>query len=149
MGRADLIEAAAANASPHQFMARGMKVAKEEIVGLVRALEVFVDEDEVAENEHYREMCQTVVDALVEVPGIRVTVEHDEYDYNSPTAVIKLTGDWNGADRNDILASMAQGDPSIFLHSLCGPDEVAVDPFNLDDEELETVIRRLREELTK
>ena len=148
-GRADLIEAAAANASPHQFMARGMKVAKEEIVGLVRALEIFVDEDEVAENERYRGMCRTVVDALVEVPGIRVTVEHDEYDYNSPTAVIKLAGDWNGPDRNDILASMAQGDPPIFLHYLCGPDELAVDPFNLDDEELETVIRRLREELTK
>lgn len=30
-GRADLIEAAYANASPHQFIGRGMKVAKEEI----------------------------------------------------------------------------------------------------------------------
>ena len=40
-GRKDLIEAAYANASPHQFIGRGMKVAKEEIIGLIRALEIF------------------------------------------------------------------------------------------------------------
>ena len=52
-GRKDLIEAAAANASPNQFIGRGMKVAKEEIVGLVAALRIFVEEDEEAETERY------------------------------------------------------------------------------------------------
>jgi L-seryl-tRNA(Ser) seleniumtransferase len=39
-GRADLIEAAAAN--PNRFIGRGMKVAKEEIIGLLHALQILV-----------------------------------------------------------------------------------------------------------
>ena len=62
-GRADLIEAAYANASPHQFIGRGMKVAKEEIIGLVKALEIFVNEDEGLENQEYRKMSEQAGDA--------------------------------------------------------------------------------------
>jgi len=146
-GRADLIEAAAANASPHQFIGRGMKVAKEEVVGLTTALKLFVDEDEDAENRRFNQMCRQVVDALIEVPGLKVSVEHDEWNYLLPHAEITFTPDWMGPSRDDVLANMAKGDPPVFLHSLGNPDELAVDPFNLDDRELDTAIRRLREEL--
>ena len=53
-GRADLIKAAFANASPHQFIGRSMKVAKEEVIGLLTALQIFVEEDEEEENARYR-----------------------------------------------------------------------------------------------
>ena len=146
-GRADLIEAAAANGSPDQFIGRGMKVAKEEIVGLITALKIFVDEDEEAETSRYREICQTVVDALIEVPGLRVTVEHDEYDYLIPTALLKFTPDWNGPSRDEILERLATRTPAVHMHSLGNPDELGVEPINVNDRDLETVIRRLREEL--
>jgi L-seryl-tRNA(Ser) seleniumtransferase len=146
-GRADLIEAAAANSSPNQFIGRGLKVAKEEIVGLVAALRIFVDEDEEAETERYRAMCQRVVDALFEVPGLDVSVEHDGRDYQIPTAIMRFTGSWNGPDRNQVLDAMTKGDPPVFLHSLGGPDELGVEPINVSEDELELVIRRLREEL--
>ncbi len=146
-GRADLIEAASANASPRQFIGRGMKVAKEEIVGLLIALQLFLEEDEEAETRRYREMCQQVVDALVEFPGLRVTIEHDDHSYLIPTALMTYTREWNGPSRDQVYSAMADGDPPIFLHNLGAPDELAVDPFNLDEAELQTVIRRLREEL--
>ena len=148
-GRADLIEAAFANAAPHQFMGRGMKVAKEEIIGLVRALQIFVNEDEEAETERLREMSQQVVDALIEVPGLHATVEHDEHNYTTPLALVKLARDWAGPGRDDIVAALTAGDPPIFLHTLGAPEELGVDPANLDDEELEIVIRRMREELLR
>ncbi len=148
-GRADLIEAAAANASPNQFLGRSMKVAKEEIVGLVAALQLFVEEDEGAETRQYLQMAQTVVDALIEVPGLKIAVEHDEYNYLIPIALMTFTRDWAGPSRDDVLEAMAEGDPPIYLHQLNNPDELAIDPLNLDDDELETVIRRLREELLR
>jgi len=144
-GRADLIEAAYANASPHQFIGRGMKVAKEEIIGLVEALQIFVDEDEDAENQRYREMSQQVVDALIETPGLEVSVRHDDWDYLTPIAVMRFTQDWRGPSRDEVDAAMATGDPPIYLHNIHNPDELAVDPFNLDERELDIVIRRLRE----
>ena len=146
-GRADLIEAAYANASPHQFIGRGMKIAKEEIIGLVESLKIFVEEDEDAENQRIRERCEQVVDALIEAPGLDVSVRHDEWDYLTPLAVIHFTRDWRGPSRDEVNAAMTAGDPPIYLHDIFNPDELGVDPFNLDDAELEVVIRRLRETL--
>ena len=146
-GRADLIDAAFANASPHQFIGRGMKVAKEEIVGLLRAIQIFMNEDEDAEMARYRRMAQQVVDALAEAPGLRVTLEHDEHNYLIPHAVMRFTKEWRGPSRNEVYQAMIDGDPPVYLHDIFDPDELAVDPFNLDDEELGIVIRRLGEEL--
>ena len=146
-GRADLVDAAFANASPHQFIGRGMKVAKEEIVGLLRAIQIFMNEDEDAEMARYRRMAQQVVDALAEAPGLRVTLEHDEHNYLIPHAVMRFTKEWRGPSRNEVYQAMIDGDPPVYLHDIFDPDELAVDPFNLDDEELGIVIRRLGEEL--
>ena len=106
-GRADLIEAAYANASPHQFIGRGLKVAKEEIIGLAKALEIFIDEDEEEENRKYQNMCDQV---------------------------------WE---------QMIASQPAIYLSNLGTPDELAVDPFNIADSELEIVIDRLQELLVQ
>ena len=146
-GRADLIEAAYANASPHQFIGRGMKVAKEEIIGLVEALQIFVEEDEDAENRQMAAMCQQVVDALIEAPGLEVSVKRDEWDYLTPIAIIRFTRDWRGPSRDEVDAALSAGDPPIYLHNIHNPDELGVDPFNLDERELETLIGRLRETL--
>ena len=149
VGRADLIEAATVQASPAQFLGRGMKVAKEEVIGLVASLAAFVEEDEAAEMATYRALVQQVVDAFVELPGLNVTLEHDGVNYLIPHAVIRFTGEWRGPSRDSVAAAMERGSPQIHLHQLGGPNELAVDPLNLTQEETETVIRRLREELTK
>ena len=146
-GRKDLIEAAFANASPHQFLGRGLKVAKEEIIGLIEALNIFINEDEESENKKYNKMCQKIVDALIEIPGLEVTVEHDEFSYLVPTTLIKFTNNWKGPSRDTILDNMAIGNPQIYLHSLGNPDELAVDPNNLNENEIPIIIERLRKEL--
>ncbi len=149
VGRADLIEAAAAQANPAQFLGRGMKVAKEEVIGLVASLAAFVEEDEAAEMAAYRQLAQRAVDALVEIPGLRVTLEHDGINYLIPHAVIRFTDEWRGPSRDAIAAAMERGNPQVYLHQLGGPQELGVDPLNLTEEETEIVIRRLREELTR
>ena len=52
-GRSDLIQAAVANGAPNQGVGRVAKVCKEEIAGLVTALEIFVDTDHDAKNVHW------------------------------------------------------------------------------------------------
>ena len=149
VGRADLIEAATLQASPGQFLGRGMKVAKEEVIGLVASLAAFVEEDEEAEMAAYRGLVQPVVDALVEIPGLNVSLEHDSKSFLIPCAVIKFTDEWRGPSRDDIAAAMERGNPQVYLHQLGGPAQLAVDPLNLTEPEVEIVIRRLREELSK
>jgi hypothetical protein len=43
---------------------------------------------------------------------------------------------------------MEQGDPPIYLQRLGPPDQLGVDPLNLTEEELGTIIRRLRQTLS-
>ena len=149
VGRADLIEAAYANASPHQTVARGQKVPKESIIGLLAALEIFVNEDEEEENSRLREKAQTVVDALIEVPGLTVELGHDEYNWLTPTAVITFDRDWAGPSKDEVMAALGKGVPHIYLNWLAGPDVLGMDPLNVSEEEMKVLIERLREELLK
>ena len=147
-GRKDLIEAATANASPNQFLGRGMKVSKEEIIGFVTALEIFVGEDEDSEMKRFRAMSQRIVDALIEIPGLQVSIEHDEYDFLIPSAVMKLENSLAGPSKAEFMRALETGDPPIYLQGTFLPDgQIAVDPFNVGDDELEVLIRRLRKEL--
>lgn len=72
VGRTDLIEAARLNAAPFQRLARPMKVGKEEICGLVAAVERYLSLDH---DEMWRTWSDTVdqwVAGLSSAPGVHV-----------------------------------------------------------------------------
>ncbi|MBM3944176.1 MAG: aminotransferase class V-fold PLP-dependent enzyme [SAR202 cluster bacterium] len=148
-GRKDLIAAARLNAAPNLSIARGQKVAKEEIVGLLKALDIFAAQDENEENARYRRMAQHVVDTIGEVAGLELSVRYDKRDWLMPMAVIHLTPQWRGPSRDTIVQRLLNPDASgpIFIHTLSDPDNLAVHPLNLDDNELDIVATRLKQEL--
>ena len=78
-----------------------------------------------------------------------MTLEHDGINYLIPQAVIRFTDEWRGPSRDAVAAALEMGNPQIYLQQLGSPQELAVDPLNLTEEEVEIVIRRLREELTR
>ncbi|HEV8438584.1 MAG TPA: aminotransferase class V-fold PLP-dependent enzyme [Methylomirabilota bacterium] len=152
-GRRDLVRAAALNASPNQAIGRAAKTSKEEIVGLVNALELFLGENEKAETERYREMCASIVDALGDIPDLRVVVEQDPVNRVLPHAVIYFEPSWTGPSGRAVQLALAAGVPHIYVQQ--GPhqggyfDEIAIDPINLQPGDEAVVAARLREELTR
>ncbi len=61
-GRKDLIEAAYLNAAPNsQGIGRPAKVSKENIAGLITALQLFVDRDYVSVLDDWRNKCDEIV----------------------------------------------------------------------------------------
>lgn len=152
-GRRDLIRAAALNASPNQAIARAAKTSKEEIVGLVTALELCLAEDEKAEMERYREVCAAIVDAVRDIPGVRAVVEQDPVNRVLPHAVVYFEPSWTGRSGRAIQLALAAGEPHIYVQQ--GPhqggyfDEIAVDPINLQPGDEAVLAARLREELTR
>jgi D-glucosaminate-6-phosphate ammonia-lyase len=152
-GRKDLIRAAALNASPNQGVGRPSKTSKEEIVGLVTALELFLAEDEEAEMRRYRQVCQRIVAALSDLDGLRCTVEHDGVNRIIPHAVIYFEPSWNGPSGHDVREALAKGDPHIYIQQGTQQggyfDEIAVDPINLQPGDEEIIAQRLRQELTR
>jgi D-glucosaminate-6-phosphate ammonia-lyase len=153
IGRRDLVRAAALNASPNQAIGRAAKTSKEEIAGLVTALELFLGEDEAAEMKRYHDVCTTIVEALADIPGLRVVVEQDAVNRVIPHAVVYFTEDWDGPSGRAVQLALAAGEPHIYVQQ--GPhqggyvDEIAVDPINLQPGDDVIVAARLREELSR
>ena len=153
-GRADLIEAAYANGAPNSVsVGRAAKVCKEEIAGLITALEMFVDTDFEAVNANWRAKCAHVVDELKEIPGLRVELEEARPDHleggsNFAKAVIHFDQDWNGPNIEDINQMLFDGDPGVRVGLSDIGDALAVYPVALQPGEEEILAARLKEVLT-
>ena len=152
-GRRDLVRAVSLNASPNQALGRAAKTSKEEIAGLVVALELFMAEDETAEMKRYTDICATIVEKLTDIPGLRAVVEHDPVNRVIPHAVIYFTPEWDGPSGHVVQVALAQGDPHIYVqqgaHQGGYFDEIAVGPINLQPGDEAIVAARLRDELTR
>ena len=152
-GRRDLVRAAALNASPNQALGRAAKTSKEEIAGLVTAVELFMAEDEAAEIKRFTDVCATIVEALADIPGLRAVVEHDPVNRVLPHAVVYFTVDWDGPSGHAVQLALARGEPHIYVqqgaHQGGYVDEIAVDPINLQPGDEDLIAQRLRQELTR
>ena len=69
-GRKDLIEAARLNAYPNNGIGRGMKVGKEEVMGLITALEDFVQSDYANEIKKWNDRAKWLATELNQIVGV-------------------------------------------------------------------------------
>ncbi len=71
IGREDLVHFALLNNSPYEdTLGRGQKVGKEEIVGMIKALELYLSEDHDALTREWQQRLETVSRQVVKVPGV-------------------------------------------------------------------------------
>lgn len=118
VGRTDLIEACEANGAPHQRLVRAMKVGKEEIAGLLKAVELYVAADHAAGQRRFEEVCARWVNELSELPG--VTAERDwpnEAGQPSPRVLVRLDPDVVMTS-DELQQRLWDGDPRIAVAPL-------------------------------
>ena len=148
-GRADLIRAAAANASPHHAVGRPMKVAREEVVGLITALDLYVRRDHEADMLRWSSDCQTIADAVEGIPGVSAVVEQDDWLRPVPEVSVVFTEEWRGQSASQVAVALANGDPPIMIEaSRRDGEDIFVNPHGLMRGEAELVAERLRSAMT-
>src|SRR5215831_15695119 len=114
LGRKDLIDAARLNNSPNSnTVGRGMKVAKEEIVGLVAAVDWFLSQDDAAMEAEFRKRAERIAEHLKGIPTVETTIFIPPVANHVPHLLItydqtriKLTG-------REVMEQMRQGRPRI------------------------------------
>ena len=148
LGRADLIRAAAANGSPNASLGRPCKVSKEDIVGLVTALELFLREDHQAEWERHLHEARQIVEAVAGLPGISARIEDDQSVWTAPTVLIGIDERETGLTANGVMDVLRHGEPPIMVRVFRG-GALLVDPHCLRGDEVSVVARRLGEELAR
>jgi L-seryl-tRNA(Ser) seleniumtransferase len=148
LGRKNLIEAARLNHSPNSdSIGRGMKVNKEEILGMMVAIEVFVKRDHAAEWRDWEKRIKVIADSVGPVAGVKTETFVPEIANAVPhlrilwdEAALKITS-------KEATKKLLEGEPSIELRpgAKAGTIEVAV--WMLQPNEAQVVARRIREVL--
>jgi L-seryl-tRNA(Ser) seleniumtransferase len=149
VGRKDLIEAARLNANPNDNIGRGMKVGKEEVIGLIVALERFVKQDHGAEVARWDARARHIVGALQGIPGLTArfaanTSGFNDADLTWDETVIPL-------DRDRLRRTLADGHPRVQLEVVVTKDQgtavwhATARTRTMRDGEEVLVARRLRE----
>jgi L-seryl-tRNA(Ser) seleniumtransferase len=148
LGKRDLVECCALNAFPNQnAIGRSMKIGKEEIAGLVAAVERVLTHDFTADLEVWERRVKTVLGILQDVPGIHVQRVFDMpedpelHPVPIPRAWIELR---DAAKQKALLKSLESGSPAISVRPI-GKTAIAVAPDSLRDGEDKIVASRIRE----
>jgi L-seryl-tRNA(Ser) seleniumtransferase len=114
MGRKDLIEAARANSSPNgDAIGRGMKVNKEELLGMLAAVEVFMKKDHEAEWKDWEKRIKVVADSVTVSPSVKTEQYVPEVANHVPH--LKITWDQSKIKISyaEVAKKLREGDPSI------------------------------------
>jgi len=146
------MEAATLNHSPNVTIGRTAKVCKEEIVGLMVALERYVQRDHAADQRRWHEQCNTIAAAIADIRGVKTSVLQDDWDCPTPKLSIHLTNDWAGPSPDEIVDTMAKGNPPIIIHGghvRRWEEQLSINPHVLMEGEAELVGQRLRIVMTE
>jgi uncharacterized pyridoxal phosphate-dependent enzyme len=147
LGRKDLIAAARANASPNgNSIGRGMKVNKEEMVGMLAAIERFVKLDHAALDREYQRRAEVILKSLTGITGVTASLTVPEVANHVPHVKVVLDTAVTGITGQEISKQLRDGTPSIGVRP---GDELLVGVWMMQPGEETIVARRLKEVLTK
>lgn len=149
LGRRDLIEAARLNNNPHSdSVGRTNKVNKEEIVGMLVALELFLDRDHDQVWKDWTRRCKRIERAVSGIPSVAAEVFVPEIANAVPHLRIRWDYERFGLDPKTAATRLREGDPSIEVRPQFDEGlEIAV--WMLEPGEERLVGRRVRAELTQ
>ena len=145
LGRKDLIAAARLNAPPNgNTIGRGMKVNKEEILGMLVALELYLDRDHEKEMRDFEKRAETIRASAASVPGVKAEIFVPEVANHVPH--VRISWDASNALTADAAVdAMRDGEPSIAIRSENGGLVVGVWMMRPGEDKI--VAKRLRQVL--
>ncbi len=160
LGRKHLIEAAIANNAPiSESIGRGMKVAKEQIVGMVAAVDWFTAQSEETMQAEFRSRANKIVAHLKNIPTLQGSIVLPEVANHVPHLVLDYDHSRVKISATDVADQLRRGKPSIELNPATGKknargltgdkDSIVVGVWMLQPGEEIIVARSLHDVLSK
>src|SRR6266550_3291479 len=147
IGRKDLIEAAIPASSPYASIGRGMKVGKEEMVGLLAAVERYLKVDHEAEFKELDLRVSYMIKTLSKIPGLNADRHLPPIANHVPHLSLTWTEGAFKFDAGEVVRQLMQGDPSIAI-SRRGERLLHVSVWMMRPGEHQIVTRRLQDVFT-
>jgi L-seryl-tRNA(Ser) seleniumtransferase len=159
LGRKDLIELAAQNDNPNSdAVGRGMKVAKEQIVGMVAAVDWLLEQSDEKMQAEFLHRTVIIQRALETIPSVKTRVVTPPIANHVPHLIIDIDPKQFGVTPLQVAEELRNGTPSIELNPATGtdgrglmgtPNSIILSTWMLQDGEERIVASRLRSVLTR
>lgn len=147
MGKKDLIAAARLNAPPRGGnIGRGMKVNKEEILGMYVALKKFISIDHDKEWKMWEAQVALIENAAKKVNGVITKVSVPPIANVTPTLNISWESDKINLSKDKFLEKLRNGNPSVAVMG-GGGDSINITVWMLKPGQEKIVAKRVREVL--
>jgi L-seryl-tRNA(Ser) seleniumtransferase len=144
IGKKDLVANALLNNSPHEdTLGRSQKVGKEEIVGMVKALESYLKEDHEALNKEWQRRLDFISAEVTKVPGVTTSFPALEIANHVPHMSIKWDGSRIKLTPHEATTALRGGEPSIVLSSGEHGEALSMNSFMLQPGEEKIIAREL------
>ncbi|MDA1192317.1 MAG: aminotransferase class V-fold PLP-dependent enzyme [Candidatus Poribacteria bacterium] len=144
LGRKDLIDACAFQASPNVFIGRPFKVGKEELAGIYAAVKHYISLDHDAVIAEYERVVAYVIDELSRAQSVTATRDFpSEAGQPMPRAKILIDEQKLGITRNEIRRALRDETPRIELAPTPEPNGLFLNPQTLREGEEKVVTGRL------
>lgn len=131
------------NGVPRQGIGRPLKVGKEELVGLLTALELFIEEDQDEQRQRWLHRAEYFDDQLSGIDGLVSRIDRTEESI-APEVVVAINADVVGSTATEIARTLREEDPRVFLGSdRLHRDEIVLNPMCLKDDQVDYVLDRL------
>lgn len=118
LGRKDLVKAAWVHSAPHHGYSRGMKVGREEMIGMLMAVESWVKRDHQAEWKEWVDRCEYIAQRVATIDGVTATVQREpgvSLSNRSPRLSIRWDSKRLGLTGADASQLLENGQPRIAL----------------------------------
>jgi L-seryl-tRNA(Ser) seleniumtransferase len=146
LGRQDLIEAARLNGPPNgDAIGRGMKVNKEELLGMMVAVELYVNKDHQAEWKEWEKRIDTLERAVRGIPSVTTERWVPEIANHVPHVRFRWDPEKVKLTVREAQNKLREGEPSI--ETTPSNSELTMNVWMLQSGDAEVVARRLREVL--
>jgi L-seryl-tRNA(Ser) seleniumtransferase len=149
-GRADLIHAARLNGNPSHSVGRAAKAAKEDIVGLIVALEDYMQRDHDADTAFWRTQAEWMLERLSDFPEVATRYLHDAREHPVPRVELVFLPE-SGINAHELVLALEEHDPRVFLFEPTGPtarpNSVVINTQTMQPGEEHSVVEALRAEI--
>lgn len=146
LGKRAYIEAARMHTPPRgTTIARGMKVNKEEVLGMMVALEMYLQKDHEKEWELWERQIKLISDSALAVEGVETEIHVPPHANHVPSLRIKWDQKLVGISPEDARKKLMDGHPAI---STVGNKEmIGITTWMMDPGQERIVAKRVREVL--
>jgi uncharacterized pyridoxal phosphate-dependent enzyme len=142
VGTEAMIAAVAVNGSPHQRLARPMKVGKEEMIGLLAAVQRYLAEDWRDRALRYERIVEQWVEHFRDLPGMEASrVFPNEAGQPTPRCRVTFATE-SGLSGAEVARLLWDGDPRIAV-AVDGPDAISLTPELLQEGEESVLLDRI------